>query len=121
MSPSPFFPPPFSPLLFFSPRAFRRYGRPQPDQGTGGRPNDWSQPANISAEAGDPGDQHACSTPNCAVDPVFNPFGIAPVYGTFRLKFHHFDRIELDLRGHIHVRGAAFSCLRLKWADIVLN
>ena len=33
---------------------------------------------------------------------------------------HHFDRIELDLRGHTHVRGAALSCLRLKWADIVL-
>ena len=42
------------------------------------------------------------------------------VYVTFRLNFHHFDRFELDLRGHIHVRGAALSCLRLKWADIVL-
>ena len=41
-------------------------------------------------------------------------------YVTFRLNFHHFDRFELDLRGHIHVRGAAFSCLRLKLADIVL-
>ena len=40
--------------------------------------------------------------------------------GTFRLTFHHFDRFELDLRRHIHVRGAAFSCLRLKLADIVL-
>ena len=42
------------------------------------------------------------------------------VYVTFRLNFHHFDRLELDLRGHIHVRGAAFSCLRLKLAYIVL-
>ena len=42
------------------------------------------------------------------------------VYGTFRPNFHHFDRFELDLRGHIHMRGAAFSCLRLKWADMVL-
>ena len=41
-------------------------------------------------------------------------------YVTFRLKFHHFDRLELDLRGHMHVRGAAFSCLRLKVADGVL-
>ena len=39
---------------------------------------------------------------------------------TFRLNFHHFDRFELDLRGHIHVRGAAFSWLRLKLANIVL-
>ena len=41
-------------------------------------------------------------------------------YGTFRLNFHHFDRFELDLRGHTQVRGAAFPCLRLKLADIVL-
>ena len=41
-------------------------------------------------------------------------------YGTFRLKFHHFDHFELDPRGDIHVRGTAFSCLRLKLADIVL-
>ena len=41
-------------------------------------------------------------------------------YVTFRLIFHHFDRFELDLRGHMHVRGAAFSCLRFKLADIVL-
>ena len=41
-------------------------------------------------------------------------------YVTFRLNFHHFDRVELDLRGHTHMRGAAFSCLRLKLADIVL-
>ena len=39
---------------------------------------------------------------------------------TFRLNFHHFDRFEPDLHGHIHVRGAALSCLRLKLADNVL-
>ena len=39
---------------------------------------------------------------------------------TFRLNFHHFDQFELDPRGDMHVRGAAFSCLRLKLADIVL-
>ena len=42
------------------------------------------------------------------------------VYGTFRLDFHHFDHFKLDLHGYMHVRGAAFSCLRLKLADIVL-
>ena len=42
------------------------------------------------------------------------------VYVTFRPNFHHFDRFELDFRGLIHVRGAAFSCLRLKSADTVL-
>ena len=41
-------------------------------------------------------------------------------YVAFRLNFRHLDRFELDLRGHIHVRGAVFSCLRLKLADIVL-
>ena len=41
-------------------------------------------------------------------------------HGTFRLNFHRFDRFELDLRGRIHVRGAAFSRLRLKLAGIVL-
>ena len=41
-------------------------------------------------------------------------------YVTFRLNFHHFDRFELDLRGDMHVWGAAFACLRLKLADIVL-
>ena len=39
---------------------------------------------------------------------------------TFRLNFHRFFRIALDLRGHTNVRGAAFSCLRLKLADLVL-
>ena len=43
-----------------------------------------------------------------------------PAYGTVRLNFHHFDRFELDLRGDIHVRGDAFSCLRSKLADMVL-
>ena len=42
------------------------------------------------------------------------------MYGTFRLNFHYFDRLELDLRGHLHVRGAALSWLRLRLADIVL-
>ena len=41
-------------------------------------------------------------------------------YVTFRPNFHRFDRFALGLRGHVHGRGAAFSCLRLKWADIVL-
>ena len=41
-------------------------------------------------------------------------------YVTFRPDFHHFDRLELEFRGHLHVRGAAFSCLRLKSADTVL-
>ena len=41
-------------------------------------------------------------------------------YGTFRLNFHRFDRFELDLRGFTQPWGAAFSCLRLKWADMVL-
>ena len=41
-------------------------------------------------------------------------------YVTFRLDFHRFDRLELDLRGRRHVQGAAFSCVRLKSADIVL-
>ena len=35
-------------------------------------------------------------------------------YVTFRLNFHHFDRFELDLRGHTQVRGAAVSCPRLE-------
>ena len=46
--------------------------------------------------------------------------GQSYTYGTFRADFHHFDRFELDLRGHTHVPGATFSCLRLKLADIVL-
>ena len=41
-------------------------------------------------------------------------------YGTFRHNFHRFDRFELDLRGHTQPQGAALSCLRLKWADMVL-
>ena len=28
-------------------------------------------------------------------------------YVTFRLNFHHFDHLELDLRGRIRVRGMA--------------
>ena len=49
-----------------------------------------------------------------------NVSAVEAAYGTFRLNFHRFDRVELDLRGHMHVRGAAVSCLRLKWADMVL-
>ena len=54
----------------------------------------------------------------------YNPFDAfvrsLDTYVTFKLNFHHFDHSELDLRGHIRVRGAAFACLRLKLADIVL-
>ena len=42
------------------------------------------------------------------------------MYVTFRPNFHRFDRSELDVRGHTQVRGAAFACPRLKWADMVL-
>ena len=42
------------------------------------------------------------------------------MYGTFQLNFRHFNRIGLGLRGHAHVQGADFSCLRLKLADMVL-
>ena len=42
------------------------------------------------------------------------------MYGTFRLNFHHFDRLELDLRGHTRARGAALSCPRFRLADVVL-
>ena len=42
------------------------------------------------------------------------------LYGTFQLNFHRFDRFELDLRGRTQAWGAAFSCLRLNWADMVL-
>ena len=41
-------------------------------------------------------------------------------YVTFRLNFHHFDRFELDLHGHIHMQGATCSWFRLKLADMVL-
>ena len=30
----------------------------------------------------------------------FMVYGHGKLYGTFRLNFHHFDRFELDLRGH---------------------
>ena len=57
-----------------------------------------------------------------AFDKAFTvPASMAAGYVTFRLDFHHLDRFALDLRGHIHVRGAAFSCLRLNLADMVLN
>ena len=45
---------------------------------------------------------------------------LSDLYGTFRLNFHRFDRFELDLRGHTQPSGAALSCLRFKWADMVL-
>ena len=51
---------------------------------------------------------------------VKDAFRLIHLYGTFRLTFHLFDHFELDLRGDIHVRGAALSCVRLKLADIVL-
>ena len=41
-------------------------------------------------------------------------------YGTFRLNFHHFHRFELRFCEDTHVRGAAFSCLRLKLANMML-
>ena len=43
------------------------------------------------------------------------------MYVTFRLNFHHFDRFELDMRGHAQVRGAASSCLRFKLGDLVAD
>ena len=45
---------------------------------------------------------------------------LAMMYGTFRIDFHRFDWFKLDLRGHTQPRGAAGSCLRFKWADMVL-
>ena len=65
-------------------------------------------------------------TPNVPADPPttlldrYRQLTGAVQYGTFRPNFHRFDRIELDLRGHTHVRGAAFSCSRLKLANMVL-
>ena len=41
-------------------------------------------------------------------------------YVTFNPNFHHFHRFELDLRRYTQVWGAAFSCPRLKLADMVL-
>ena len=41
-----------------------------------------------------PAEDHTVSF--AAVDGVVLP----PMYGTFRLNFHRFDRLELDLRGH---------------------
>ena len=58
-------------------------------------------------------------TPRGATPSASAP-GTPTGYVTFRADFHHFDRFELDLRGHIHVWSAAFSCVRLKLADIVL-
>ena len=40
-------------------------------------------------------------------------------YVTFRLSFHHFDRLELDLRGHTHVRRSLLlSSLNIGRADM---
>ena len=64
--------------------------------------------------------QMAAALPEARHFPAQFPSLSAPVSITFRPSFHHFDRFELDLRGDTHVRGAAFSCLRLKLADIVL-
>ena len=51
--------------------------------------------------------------------PVGDPIP-KPVYVKFRQCFLYFGCFEPDLRRRIYVRGAAFSCLRLKLADIVL-
>ena len=60
----------------------------------------------------------------CTAATIFSralwPIVVVLAYGAFRTNFHPFDRIKLDLRGHIHVQGAAFSWLRLKSADLVL-
>ena len=54
------------------------------------------------------------------VELLIDAFKFIVRYGTFHPNFHHFDRFELDLRRHIQVWGAAFSCPRLKSADMVL-
>ena len=41
-------------------------------------------------------------------------------YGTFGPDVHHFDCFELNFRRPAEAQAAAFSCLRSKWADIVL-
>ena len=41
-------------------------------------------------------------------------------YGTFQQHLLYFCHSELGVRGHTQVWGAAFSCPRLKWADVVL-
>lgn len=46
---------------------------PRTRSGWGGKPSDWSSsPPNLSTTA----QQQTCRTPNCAVDPVFNPYGL---------------------------------------------
>ena len=46
-------------------------------QGTGGRPSSWSQPVNVTDSDLTEGQaQQACTTPNCAVDRLFNPMGL---------------------------------------------
>jgi hypothetical protein len=49
-------------------------------QGTGGRPSSWSQPVNVTDSDLTEGQaQQACTTPNCAVDRLFNPMGLPSV------------------------------------------
>ena len=62
------------------------------------------------------GPQHGCG----GYQDYGHSYWADAVYGTFPADFHHFDRIEQDLRGNTHVWGAAFSCPRLKLADMVL-
>ena len=42
------------------------------------------------------------------------------LYVKFRHHFLYFGHFELDVRGYTQAQGAAFSCLRLKLADMVL-
>ena len=53
---------------------------------------------------------------------TFQYGGMDALPGTskFRQCFLHFGHFELDVRGHTQAQGAAFSCLRLKLADMVL-
>ena len=49
-------------------------------QGTGGKPNSWSQLVNVSSvsSAAASWAMQQCTTPNCAVDPPYNPHGLPP-------------------------------------------
>ena len=53
------------------------------------------------------------------VPDVSNATGLI-VYVKFRQQFLYFGHFELDVRGYTQAQGAAFSCLRLKLADMVL-
>jgi hypothetical protein len=49
-------------------------------QGTGGKPSSWSQPVNQTDSNVTEGPAlQACTTPNCAVDRLFNPMGLRSV------------------------------------------